>query len=84
MKWFLIREFALTRFLPWLSEQEVWESLLVDAFNGVRFGTGPNKRGTHLTMSLPATEAYPLAIPLVEAWRAAGSPIAPTTTTTHA
>lgn len=65
----------MTRFHPWLSEQEAFEGLLRDALNGIRAGTGPNPNGVDITMSTPAVELFPIAVERARAWKAAGSPI---------
>lgn len=77
LKWWLIRDFALTRFLPWLSEQAVFESLLRDAFNGIRSGVTPNPNGAQFTMSTPAEDFYALALQRAQDWKINGSPIGP-------
>jgi hypothetical protein len=74
LKWWLVWQFVRARFLPWLTVQEVWESLLRDAFNGVREGAArPNPHG--LSTSATSADCYPRALREAEAWKGAGSPI---------
>jgi hypothetical protein len=73
-KWWLISELARRRFLPWLSEQAVFEWLLRDAM--VPGGAHANPRGTHLTNESPVADLYPRALQLATDWKAAHSPIA--------
>jgi hypothetical protein len=80
LKWYLLRELALTRFHSWSTEQEVWEDLLRDTRNGIRVGiTQPNPH--RHSIHAPAIELYAEVMKAAEGWRAAGSPIPSTTTT---
>lgn len=85
MKWHLLAELARTRFLPWLTEQDVWERLLSDSLNGVRNGSArPNLNrtmaGQPIAMETPVVELYATALERAAAWKASGSPIAPART----
>jgi hypothetical protein len=80
LKWFLLAELARSLFHSWHTPQQVWENLLRDSLNGIRAGTGPNPAGTHITMSTPAAELYPIALERSDVWRASGSPLGPTIT----
>jgi hypothetical protein len=80
--WWLLRELATTRFLPWVTEQEAFERLLEDSLNGVRLGSAhpnPNRttQGQPITVDTPAAELFATAIARAHEWKAAGSPIPP-------
>lgn len=75
LKWFLLWQYARARFYPWKSEQEVWEDLLRDTYNGVRTGVGPNPHG--LTSSVTAAAVFPRALDDAQRWRADGAPLIP-------
>ncbi len=76
VKWRLLAMLARSLFLPWKSEQEVWEGLLRDTYTGVRAGSrAPNPNGVHLTMSTPTVEFYLLAVEQTREWKLAGSHI---------
>lgn len=82
LKWWLLRELATTRFLPWVSEQEAFERLLEDSLNGVRLGSArPNPNRTTqdqpINSETPAADLFETAIARAQAWKAAGSPIPP-------
>jgi hypothetical protein len=87
--WWLLRELATTRFLPWVSEQEAFERLLEDALNGVRMGSArPNPHrtleGAPINSDTPAAELFATAIARAQAWKASGSPIPPSNRTATA
>jgi hypothetical protein len=75
-KAFLLSELARRRWLPWMSEQQLWEMLLRDCMVAGGGMTQPNPRGTQYTTSTPAAELYPPAVQLADQWRAMGSPLA--------
>jgi hypothetical protein len=75
-KAFLLSELARRRWLPWMSEQSLWEMLLKDCMTAAGGMTQPNPRGTQYTMVTPLAELYPPTVLLAERWRALGSPLA--------
>jgi len=75
-KAFLLSELARRRWLPWMSEQSLWEMLLKDCMTAAGGMTQPNPRGTQYTMVTPLAELYPPTVLLAERWRGLGSPLA--------
>jgi hypothetical protein len=82
LKFWLVWQFARTRFLPHKTTDAVWLELLRDAYSGIRHGHATRPTDVDVVhgfnINSPIGEIYAQAARDADEWKAAGAPTTPT------